>query len=155
MPELNIGDTAPDFSLPSSSGEVISLKKLKGNVVVLYFYPKDSTPGCTQEACDFRDNLARVQKSGAFLFGVSIDSIASHEKFIAKQSLNFPLLSDTDKKVVEAYGVWKEKSMYGRKYMGIERTTFIIDAKGKIASIFPKVKVKGHADEVIAALKAL
>ena len=149
---LKVGDKAPAFSLPSSEGKNVALKDCKGKNVVLYFYPKDDTPGCTKEACSFRDNLGRVRKNGAEVFGISADSIHAHEKFIEKYGLTFPLLSDENKEVIKAYGVWKEKSMYGRKYMGIERTTFIIDEKGKIAQIFPKVKVEGHTEEVIEKL---
>jgi len=149
---LKIGDKAPEFSLPSSDRSTSSLKDFKGKKVVLYFYPKDDTSGCTKEACSFRDNLARVRKKGAVILGISADSIHSHGKFIEKYDLTFPLLSDESKETIKAYGVWKEKSMYGRKYMGIERTTFIIDEKGKIAHIFPKVKVEGHTDEVLQKL---
>lgn len=152
MANLKPGSPAPDFSLPIRSGEKISLKSLKGKKVVLYFYPKDNTSGCTKEACSFNDNLARVKKNGAVVIGVSPDSAASHAKFADKYSLSFPLLSDESKEVLNKYGVWKEKSMYGRKYMGVERTTFIIDEKGIISHIFPKVKVEGHVDEVLAAL---
>ena len=152
---LKVGDKAPAFSLPSSEGKNVALKDCKGKNVVLYFYPKDDTPGCTKEACSFRDNLGRVRKNGAEVFGISADSIHAHEKFIEKYGLTFPLLSDENKEVIKAYGVWKEKSMYGRKYMGIERTTFIIDEKGKIAQIFPKVKVEGHTEEVIEKLTEL
>jgi peroxiredoxin Q/BCP len=156
MAELKEGQKAPDFSLESSEGKKISLKDYKGKKnVVLYFYPKDMTPGCTTEACSFRDNLARVQKEDTVILGVSTDDLKSHDKFIEKHKLNFPLLADTDKDVVNAYGVWKKKSMYGREYMGIERSTFIIDKEGKIAKIFSKVKVDGHTDEVLTALKGL
>ncbi len=155
MAELKIGQKAPDFSLAASNKETISLKTFKGKRVVLYFYPKDLTSGCTTEACDFRDNLARLEKTGAVVLGISPDSLASHEKFIGKHDLNFLLLSDPEKTVLESYGVWKEKSLYGRKYMGVERTTFIIGKEGKIAHIFPKVKVKGHVDEVLEILKTL
>jgi len=120
---------------------------------VLYFYPKDDTPGCTKEACAFRDGIDEIRDRGALVLGVSVDSVESHKKFKNKHELNFPLLADTDKKVVEAYGVWKEKSMYGKTYMGIERTTFIIDKQGKISHIFPKVKVEEHYDEVLDALE--
>ena len=119
---------------------------------MLYFYPKDDTPGCTVEACAFRDGIKEIKKRGAVVLGVSADSVESHKKFKSKFDLNFPLLADTDKNIIEAYGVWKEKSMYGKKYMGIERTTFVIDEQGKIAHIFPKVKVQEHYDEVIEAL---
>ena len=147
-----VGDIAPAFTLPDGEGKSVSLKELRGRKVVLYFYPKDDTSGCTKEACSFRDNLARVTKKGAVLFGVSADSPASHRKFSEKFDLTFPLLSDEERSVIKAYGVWKEKSMYGRKYMGIERTTFIIDEKGRVVHIFPKVKVEGHTDEVLAKL---
>ena len=149
---LTAGDTAPDFSLPSTDGTLVSLKDLRGKKIVLFFYPKDDTPGCTKEACSFRDNLARVKSKGAEIFGISADSIKSHLKFIKKFDLTYPLLSDETKETVNAYGVWKEKSFMGRKYMGIERTTVIIDEKGKIAHIFAKVNVIGHTDEVLAAL---
>jgi thioredoxin-dependent peroxiredoxin len=150
---LKVGDKAPDFTLPSDGGGKVSLKALKGKAVVLYFYPKDDTPGCTKEACNFRDGFAEIKKAGAVVLGVSADSVESHKKFKEKFELNFPLLADMDKKIIEAYDTWKEKSMYGRKYMGIERTTYIIDADGKISHIFPKVKVGEHYDEVLAALK--
>ncbi len=149
------GAAAPSFTLESSAGNKISLKDLKGKKVVLYFYPKDDTPGCTKEACSFRDGIGELKKLGAVVLGVSPDDVESHEKFIKKYNLPFDLLADTDHAVAEKYGVWKEKSMYGRKYMGIERTTFIIDADGKIAKIFPKVKVDAHSEEVAAALKAI
>jgi thioredoxin-dependent peroxiredoxin len=146
------GKKAPAFSLPSTSGKKIALKDFKGRIVVLYFYPKDSTPGCTQEACDFRDNLARLTAAGVVVLGVSADSVSSHEKFRGKYELPFELLSDENREVIEAYGVWKEKNMYGKKMMGIVRTTFVIDADGKVARIFPKVKVAGHVDEVLKAV---
>ena len=156
MAELKEGQKAPEFTLESTEGKKISLQDFKGRKnVVLYFYPKDMTSGCTAEACSFRDNLARVTKTGAVIFGVSVDDVKSHQKFTEKYELNFPLLADTEKEVVNAYGVWKKKSMYGREYMGIERTTFIIDKSGKIAKIFPKVKVNGHTDEVLKALSEL
>lgn len=136
----------------SGEGKDVRLSDFKGQKVVLYFYPKDDTPGCTKEACSFRDGMSAIKQRGAAVLGVSVDPVKSHEKFKTKYRLNFPLLSDADKKVVQAYGVWKEKSMYGRTYMGTERTTFIIDEKGKIAKIFPKVSVDGHLDEVLAAL---
>ena len=137
--ELNVGAKAPDFSLPDQDGSTVTLKSLKGKQVVLYFYPKDDTSGCTKEACDFRDSLAPIKKAGAVVIGVSKDGKASHQKFI---------------EVCKAYGVYKEKSMYGRKYLGIERSTFVIDATGRIKALFRKVKVPGHVDEVLAALKA-
>jgi peroxiredoxin Q/BCP len=151
--ELKIGQKAPDFNAMNNKGENVKLSDLKGKKVVLYFYPKDDTPGCTTEACAFRDGIAQIKKRGAVVLGVSADSVDSHKKFIDKFDLNFPLLADTDKKMVEAYGTWKEKSMYGKKYMGIERTTFIIDEQGKISHIFPKVKVNEHYEEVLEALK--
>ena len=150
---MKIGQKAPDFSVKDDSGKTVKLSDLKGKKVVLYFYPKDDTPGCTKEACNFRDSIDSIKKLGAVVLGVSADSAESHQKFKKKFDLNFPLLADTDRKVIEAYEVWKEKSMYGRKYMGIERTTFIIGKDGKISHIFPKVKVAEHSDEVIEALK--
>jgi len=150
---LEIGKKAPAFSLKDENGKNVSLNDFKGKKVVLYFYPKDMTSGCTQEACDFRDALPNFRKVKTTVLGVSIDSTASHKKFADKYELPFTLLSDEKKEVVEKYGVWKEKSMYGKKYMGIERTTFIIDEKGKIQNIFPKVKVAGHVNEVMKALK--
>lgn len=146
---LKEGDKAPSFSLASDSGKTISLKDFKGKTIVLYFYPKDMTPGCTLEACDFRDQQAKYKKAKTVVLGVSKDSVERHVKFREKYELNFPLLSDEDGKVCEAYGVWKEKSLYGRKFMGIERTTFIIGPTGKIEKIFSKVKVKGHSEEVL------
>jgi len=147
-----VGEKAPDFTLPADDGRPVSLNGFRGKKVVLYFYPKDDTPGCTKEACSFRDNLARVTTKGAVVLGVSRDDAKSHVKFKDKYDLNFPLLSDVDGKVTTAYGVWKKKNMYGREYFGIERTTFLIDEGGKIARIWPKVKVEGHTDEVLAAL---
>jgi len=149
---LKEGDRAPAFSLVSDSGEKISLKDFKGKTVVLYFYPKDMTSGCTQEACDFRDFTPQLKKSSAVVLGVSKDSVVSHQKFKEKYDLPFPLLSDDSGEVCEKYGVWKQKSMYGRKYMGIERSTFVIGADGKIAKIYNKVKVKDHAKTVLADL---
>ncbi|MGA6828522.1 thioredoxin-dependent thiol peroxidase [Nitrospira sp. NS4] len=152
--ELAIGEKAPELSLPDQDGKTVSLKDFKGKQVVLYFYPKDDTPGCTQESCDFRDSMAPIKKAGAVVVGVSFDGQASHQKFIKKFSLPFTLLSDEQKTVANAYGVYKEKSMYGKKYWGIERSTFVIDQKGLLKAIFRKVKVTGHVDEVLAALKA-
>ena len=149
---LKVGDKAPLFTLLDKNNEKISLKDFKGKKVVLYFYTKDMTSGCTQEACDFRDAFPAFNKLKAVVLGISIDSVTSHNKFADKYDLPFTLLSDENKEVVEKYGVWKEKSMYGRKYMGIERTTFLIDEEGKIKNIFPKVKVAGHVEEVIKAL---
>jgi peroxiredoxin Q/BCP len=149
---LQEGDKAPDFTTKDDQGNTVSLKGLRGKKVVLYFYPKDNTSGCTKEACDFRDNLGRIKRKDAVVLGVSPEGEKSHIKFKSKFDLTFPLLVDEDKKLVNLYGVWKEKSLYGRKYMGVERTTFIIDEKGKIAKIFPKVKVEGHVDAVLEAL---
>lgn len=152
---LKVGDKAPAFSLKTDGGGKISLSGLKGRNVVLYFYPKDDTSGCTAEACGFRDNLPKFGKLDAVVIGVSRDSAESHDKFKTKHKLNFTLGSDDTGKVTEDYGVWVEKSLYGRKYMGIERATFLIDGKGKIAAIWRKVKVAGHVDEVLKAVKAL
>ncbi len=149
------GMPAPDFSLPSTSGETISLSDFKGKqAVVLYFYPKDSTPGCTVEACSFRDNLGAVQSHGAAVLGVSPDSVKSHANFTQKQGLNFPLLADTERELAKAYDVWVEKKQYGRTYMGIERSTFLIDKDGKIKRIWRKVTPKTHVADVIAALES-
>ena len=150
---LKAGDKAPAFSLPSDTGETIALKDLKGKPVVLYFYPKDDTSGCTVEACEFRDSWKEVKQTGAVLLGVSPDGVDSHQKFKKKFSLPFPLLADEGHAVAEAYGAWGEKSMYGRKYQGILRTTFLIGGDGKVARVFEKVKPKGHAAEVLAALR--
>jgi peroxiredoxin Q/BCP len=152
--ELNIGDKAPALSLPDQSGEPVSLKDFMGKQVVLYFYPKDDTPGCTKESCDFRDSITPIKKTGAVILGVSLDDKESHQKFIKKFDLPFALLSDEEAAVSKAYGCYKEKNMYGRKYWGIERSTFVIDQTGKLKAIFRKVKVDGHADDVLAALKA-
>jgi peroxiredoxin Q/BCP len=152
MATLKVGDKAPEFALPTGSGEKLSLKDMKGKKVVLYFYPKDDTSGCTKEACSFRDNIRVIQKKGAVVVGASIDSVQSHRKFASKYDLPFTLVSDEEKDLVKKYGVWKEKSMYGRKYMGIERTTFVIDEKGVITHIIPKVKVEGHTEEILALL---
>ncbi len=147
------GSKAPAFRLSDDTGHTVSLADFKGRKVILYFYPKDSTPGCTTESCDFRDNVNRFAKSGAVVLGLSADSVESHKKFKAKHGLNFPLLSDPDHKALEAYGIWQEKSLYGRKFMGIVRTTIVIDEEGKVAKVFPKVKVNGHVDQVLASLK--
>jgi peroxiredoxin Q/BCP len=149
---MKVGQKAPDFSVKDDSGKTVKLSDLKGKKVVLYFYPKDDTPGCTKEACNFRDGIAAIKKLGAVVLGVSADSVESHQKFKKKYDLNFSLLADTDRKIIEAYDVWKEKSLYGRKYMGIERTTYVIGKDGKISHIFPKVKVAVHADAVLEAL---
>ncbi|HKI77911.1 MAG TPA: thioredoxin-dependent thiol peroxidase [Ignavibacteriaceae bacterium] len=148
------GNKAPAFKLKDQNGKTVSLSEYAGKNVVLYFYPKDDTSGCTKEACSFRDQFPKFGKLNAKIIGVSKDSVESHKKFADKYNLPFTLLSDEDKKVLEKYGVWKEKSMYGRKYMGIERTTVIIDDKGKIKKIFPKVKVPNHDQEVLEALKS-
>lgn len=148
------GDKAPPFALPTDDGSTLALKDLKGKPVVLYWYPKDDTSGCTTEACEFRDLFPRFTKGSAVILGASPDSVKSHVKFKQKYDLPFTLLADEDHKVAEAYGVWVEKSMYGRKYMGIERTTFIIGPDGRIARVFEKVKAAGHAAEVEAALRA-
>ena len=149
------GDSAPDFSLPASGGRTVSLAGLKGKPFVLYIYPKADTPGCTQEACAFEEALPQLGKTGVTVIGVSKDKMKPIEKFAEKYNLTFPLASDPEVKVIEAYGAWKEKSMYGKKYMGIERSTVLVDAKGKIAKIWPKVKIAGHAAEVMQAVKAL
>lgn len=149
---LKAGQKAPAFSLPNQDGNVVSLSQFKGKKVVLYFYPKDDTPGCTKESCAFRDGMDEIRESGAVVLGVSGDSVDSHKKFAKKFNLNFPLLSDERKTVLQAYGVWKEKSLYGRKFMSIERTTFIIDEQGTIDDIFQKVKVDGHLEEVLGEL---
>jgi peroxiredoxin Q/BCP len=147
-----VGDRAPAFSLPTGDGKTVSLKDFKGKKVVLYFYPKDNTSGCTKEACSFRDNMAILKRKGAMVLGVSADSVDSHRKFADKFDLPFPLLSDEKKEMLKTYGVWKEKSMYGKKYYGIERTTYVIDEKGTITHIFPKVKVDGHTEEILSVL---
>ena len=146
---LKVGDKAPEFSLPKDGGGKIALKDLKGKAVVLYFYPKDDTSGCTAEACAFRDAFPDFSNVKAAIVGISRDSVQSHDKFKAKHELPFTLASDEDGKICEAYGTWVEKSMYGRKYMGIERATFLIDGKGVIRGIWRKVKVPGHADEML------
>ncbi len=149
---LEPGDRAPGFSLPADDGTTVSLEDLRGRTVVLYFYPKDDTTGCTKEACEFRDSWQQVRQSGAVVLGVSPDPVSSHQKFKRKYQLPFPLLADTDHKVASAYGAWGQKSMYGRKYQGILRTTFLIDPDGRIAKVFEKVRPAGHAAEVLAAL---
>lgn len=149
---LKVGDKAPDFAAVDETGKTVRLGDFKGKSVVLYFYPKDMTPGCTTEACSFRDNYSKIKKKGAVVLGVSKDSSASHVKFKDKYGLPFPLLSDEDLKVIKAYGAWGERSMYGRKFMGIIRTTVVVGPDGKIKALFPKVKVAGHTDEVLAVL---
>jgi len=153
MAALKVGDKAPDFGLPASNGEKISPKDFKGKKrVVLYFYPKDDTPGCTVEACGFRDKLKPIEGKDAVVLGVSPDNNASHNKFIEKFKLPFPLLSDEDKTVCKAYGVWVKKSMYGKEYMGVARTTFVIGKDGKIEKIYEKVKPEGHNEEILEFL---
>lgn len=152
--ELNVGDSAPDFSLPASNGKNVSLKDFRDkNKVVLYFYPKDDTPGCTAEACGFKDEIHSFILQNAVVLGISPDPIKNHEKFIMKYDLPFLLLSDEDKKICQAYGVWVKKSMYGREYMGVDRKTFIIGKNGAISKIFNKVKPNGHHHEVLEFLK--
>lgn len=150
---LQPGDKAPAFSLQSDAGETVTLSQFKGRKVVVYFYPKDDTSGCTVEACEFRDHWAQVKQTGAAVLGVSPDGVESHGKFKRKYRLPFPLLADPDHAIAERFGVWGEKSMYGRKYFGIMRTTFVIDEAGRIAKVFAKVKPKGHATEVLEALQ--
>lgn len=157
---LQIGNEAPSFTTTAvggsyGTGTPFTLSELRGKSVVLYFYPKDDTPGCTTQACGIRDVWQEIKSNGSALFGISIDPVKAHEKFISKFDLPFPLLADTEKEIVTAYGVWVEKSMYGKKYMGTERTTFVIDSNGKIAAIFPKVKPAEHADLVLEVLKKL
>jgi len=149
---LKEGIKAPEFSLQADDGKKYSLKEFKGKTVVLYFYPKDNTSGCTAEACDFRDNIKVFAKKNTIILGISKDSVKSHQNFKEKYSLPFTLLSDENTEILEKYGVWKEKSMYGRKYMGVERSTFIIDAKGIIKKIFKNVKVKGHIEELLNSI---
>ncbi len=146
---------APEFELQDENGKVHKLSDYAGTPIVLYFYPKDNTPGCTTEACSFRDNYSAYEKENVQILGVSVDSVKSHKKFQEKYSLPFPLLADVDHKVVEQYGVWKEKKMMGRTYMGIVRTTYLIDGKGMIAKVFENVKPSEHSQEVLEALKAL
>ena len=152
---VKIGDKAPDFTMPTDGNGSVSLAKLKGKPVILYFYPKDDTSGCTAEACGFRDQFPDYGKTGAVVIGVSRDSAASHDRFKKKHGLPFTLGSDADGKVTEDYGVWVEKSMYGRKYMGIERATFLIDKDGVVRNVWHKVKVTGHVAEVLKAVQAL
>ena len=150
-----VGSYAPDFTVLTDTGDSFTLSTLTGRPVVLYFYPKDDTSGCTTEACEFRDLFPRFEQGKAIILGVSPDPVKSHARFKAKYELPFTLLADTDKGIAQAYSVWKEKSMYGRKYMGIERTTFVIDSNGRIANVFEKVKPAGHAAQVQSALDAL
>lgn len=146
---LHVGDPAPDFTAKDQNGQTVSLSDFNGKTLVLYFYPKDNTPGCTAQACDLRDNHERLLAQGYAVVGVSVDDEKSHRKFIEKFNLPFPLLADTDHKVVEDYGVWVEKNMYGRTYMGIARTTFVIDGQGIISEIISKVDTKNHTEQII------
>src|SRR5437868_1281847 len=152
---LEEGTKAPDFTLPADDGTKVKLSALRGRPVVSYFYPKDDTPGCTKEACSFRDRKSALTKLGAKLFGVSGDTPESHGKFRDKFKLNFPLLADVDHKVAERYGAWREKNMYGKKFFGIQRSTYLIDADGKIAKVWKAVKVDGHDQQVIDAIEKL
>jgi peroxiredoxin Q/BCP len=152
---IEAGRKAPDFTLATDGGGKLKLSSLRGHPVVLYFYPRDDTPGCTREACAFRDQKTALAKLGAKVLGVSADTVTSHDKFRDKFQLNFPLLSDADHKVAEKYGAWREKNMYGKKSMGIQRSTFLIDAAGQVAKVWKKVNVDGHDAEVLAALKEL
>jgi peroxiredoxin Q/BCP len=154
-PMISATDTAPDFTLPRDGGGTVTLSALRPGKVVLYFYPKDDTPGCTLEAQDFNARLADFAAAGATVIGISKDSVKSHDKFCKKHGLGIVLASDEGGTTCEDYGVWQEKSMYGKTYMGIQRATFLIDGDGKVAQVWPKVSVKGHADEVLAAVKAL
>ena len=151
--QVSEGQAFPTFSLPNQNGDIVHLDDLKGAPTILYFYPKDDTSGCTAEACAFRDQMPNFQ--GARVIGVSPDSVKSHKKFVEKYSLNFDLLADTEQALCQALGVWVEKSMYGKKYMGVERTTFLVDAEGIVRHVWRKVKVDGHEQEVLSALKAL
>ena len=152
---VEVGQKAPDFTLSNQAGQPVTLSGLQGSPVVLYFYPKDDTPGCTKEACAFRDAFAEYRKRGAVILGVSPDDPASHAKFVSKFDLPFTLVADPEHTLCETYGVWKEKNMYGRKSMGVERTTFVIDAKGVVRHVFPRVKVDGHSEAVMKALDAI
>ncbi|WP_170363251.1 peroxiredoxin [Ruegeria arenilitoris] len=153
MPD--VADIAPDFTLPRDGGGTVTLSDLRGRPVVLFFYPRDDTPGCTKESIGFSEQLQSFADAGAQVFGISRDSVSKHDKFVAKHGLTTPLLSDEGSTVCEVYGVWVEKNMYGKKSMGIERSTFLIDADGKIARVWRKVKVPGHVDEVLEAVRAL
>lgn len=153
MALLKVGSKAPDFKAADQNGKIVSLGDYKGKMIVLYFYPKDDTPGCTKEACSFRDHFGKFKKLGAEVLGVSVDSEKSHESFAKKYGLPFVLLADTEKRIVGAYGVWGEKFMYGRKYMGTNRVTYLIDTAGRIAVVFPKVKPAEHAEEILASIR--
>jgi peroxiredoxin Q/BCP len=152
---LEVGSKAPDFTLATDQGDRVKLSALRGKPVVLYFYPKDDTPGCTRQACAFRDQKAALAKHGAHVLGVSPDDVASHVKFRDKFELNFPLLADADHQVAEQYGAWREKNLYGKKSMGIQRSTYLIDAEGKVARVWKKVNVDGHDEQVLEALAEL
>ena len=152
MAELKVGEKAPDFTLPTGDGGKLSLKKLKGKKVILYFYPKDNTSSCTKEACSFRDNLKSIETKGAVVVGISTDSPESHARFAQMYGLPFVLASDDGKEIVKKYGVWKKKSMYGKEYIGTERSTFVIDEKGTISHILRKVKVDGHTEEILSLI---
>jgi peroxiredoxin Q/BCP len=155
MAMIQEGKKAPDFRLESSQGGEVALKDLRGRTVVVYFYPKDDTPGCTREACAFRDGQAALKRKGVVVLGVSGDSVASHEKFRDKYGLNFPLLSDPDKAVAKKYGAWGEKVLYGKKTVGMIRSTFVIDGEGVVRKVFPRVKVDGHAEKVLEVVSGL
>jgi peroxiredoxin Q/BCP len=154
-PPPNVGELAPDFTADTDAGAPLALSSLRGRPVVLYFYPADDTPGCTAEACEFRDLLPRFSAAGATVLGVSPDTAASHARFRAKFALPFTLVADPDHRVAEAYGVWKEKQMFGRRYMGVERTTFVIDGDGRVARVFARVRPAGHAEAVAAVVEEL
>jgi thioredoxin-dependent peroxiredoxin len=152
---VEAGQLAPDFTLLDQRGEPVTLSQLRGTPVVLYFYPKDDTPGCTKEACAFSDARTEYEKAGAKVIGVSPDSVTSHQKFADKYGLSFTLVADPEKEVCKSYGIWKEKNMYGKKAMGVERTTFVIDHNGVVRKVFPKVKVDGHSDAVLETIRSL
>lgn len=152
---VEAGQPAPDFTLPDQHGDEVTLSQFKGRPVVLYFYPRDNTPGCTTEACAFRDARDDYEQAGAKVIGVSPDAVKTHAKFAEKYQLPFTLVADTEKSVCEAYGVWQEKSMYGKTSMGVVRSTFVIDGEGVVRHVFPRVKVDGHSDAVLAAIKSL
>ena len=155
MSELKIGDIAPDFDMPTDGGGQLKLSELRGQNVILYFYPKDDTPGCTKEACGFQENLPNFSGANATVIGVSKDDVKKHDKFKAKHGLDFTLVTDEDGSVCEAYGTWVEKSMYGKKYMGIDRATFLINPEGRITQIWRSVKVPGHVEEVLGAVQEM
>ena len=155
MPKLEAGATAPAFTLPDQDGKPVKLSDFKGQRVIVYFYPADDTPGCTKEACQFNDNLKTFEKAGVAVLGISPDKAEKHVKFRTKYKLKFPLLTDADKKVMEKYGAWGEKTLYGRKFMGVIRKTVLIDGQGRVRHVWPKVKVDGHAGEVLETVRAL